>query len=326
MNPLVGFLKHFYQSALHKTKHDWEIILYCIGTAAMFWILNAMGKVYHHTLTIPIQYQFPTRSYVPLTSLPGELKVQVEGRGWDLTRAIWTWDKESIVVKLDKPLETRYLLPSKWLGRAKEILPAVNVESVESDTIFCAFDRIEKKLVGLYVDLQDIKLKPGFRISSPIQVNPKFVEFKGAASRIRHLPQMLPVKIDARQINDSYDQNIPLDFSEEYPRNQLLNYETEAINVQFSVRPSLEEEMTVGLQERNKDKYPGLFLKEKKVLITFLVSDSEKPKLKPSDFSVVADMATFNPADSTVEVRLEHKPVAVSDVKVAIKKTRAYAR
>ena len=326
MNQLVGFLQHFYHSALRKSKHEWEIILYCVGTAALFWILNAMGKVYHHTLSIPIEYRYSAQRYVPLESLPASLDVRVEGKGWDLTRAIWTWEKESIVVNFDKPIETRYLLPTNWLSRAQEILPEVKVESVNTDTIFCRFDRIETKLIGLYVDLQDIQLKPGFRISSPIRLTPKILEFKGAATLIRNLPQSLPVKIDARKINDSFDQNVALDFSEEYPKNQLLTYDRDMINVQFSVRPFLEEEMDVPLLVENNDVYPTLILKEKKVAVTFLVSDSEKTSLRPADFKVVADMATFNPADSTVEVRLVSKPVAVSDVKVAIQKTRAYVR
>jgi len=324
MNQLVGFLQHFYHSALHKDKKEWKIILYCVGTAALFWILNAMGKTYHHTLSIPIEYKYSRQIYVPLESLPVKLDVTVEGRGWDLTQAIWTWEKEPILVNFDKPLETKYLLPGKWLDRAKGIFPTVRVESIMSDTIFCRFDRIEKKLVGLYVDLQDIQLKSGFRISSPIRLTPKFVEFKGAATLIRNLPQLLPVKIDARRIQDSFDQNVVLDFSSEYPKNQLLTFDLENINVQFSVRPSLEEEMVVPLLMKNTNTQPELYLKEKKVILTFLVSDDEKQKLQTSDFRVVADMATFNQADSTVEVRLEISPRSVSDVKVAIQKTRAY--
>jgi hypothetical protein len=137
---------------------------------------------------------------------------------------------------------------------------------------------------------------------------------------------MLPLKVDARNVNDSFDKNIPLDFSEEYPKNQLLNYDLEQINVQFKVRPSLEEEIEVPLQVKNPQAQPGLHLKERKVVLTFLVSEKEKSGLKLSDFRVVADMETFNPADSTVEVRLESQPKAVSDVQVAIKKTRAYVR
>jgi hypothetical protein len=106
----------------------------------------------------------------------------------------------------------------------------------------------------------------------------------------------------------------------------LLNYELDAVNVQFSVRPSLEDEMEIAIEPIHGEATRGLFLKERKVLITFLVSDKEKKNIRPSDFRVVADMASFNPADSTVEVRLESKPRSVSDVQLGISKTRVYAR
>lgn len=326
MNPVLGFLQHFYHSALRKSKQEWKIVLYCIGIAALFWFLNAMGKVYHHTLEIPVQYEYARSRYLAIASLPNTWKVQVEGRGWDLARAIWDWEQAPLRVRISKPLETQFLLPQAWTRKTRDLLPEVKVEAITEDTLFCRFDRIEKKLVGLYVDLQEIRLRPGYQIASPIQLTPRFIEFRGAASLIRNLPSMLPVKIDARNINESFDQNVALDFSAEYPRNALLNYELDAVNVQFSVRPSLEDEMEIAIETLHPELRPGLVLKERKVLITFLVSDKEKKNIRPSDFRIVADMESFNPADSTVEVRLESKPKSVSDVQLGISKTRVYAR
>jgi len=326
MNQLVGILQHFYNSALRKNKHEWEIILYCVGTAALFWILNAMGKTYHHTLKIPLEYHYQKDSYLPLESLPKNLDVLVEGRGWDLTRAIWAWRKDPITISFDKPREIGYLLPGKWKEQAIKILPEVKVEAILMDTIFCRFDRIEKKRVELYVDLKEIRVKNGYQITSPIRITPKYVEFRGAASRIRNLPAMLPVKIESRDIKETFDQNVPLDFSEDFPNDELLSHNLDAINVQFTVRPSLEEEMEVPVLLKNGNLKPKLFLKERKVLLSFLVSDADRKKLKPADFKVVADMSTFNSADSTVEVRLESKPKMVSDVQVPIRKTKVYGQ
>ena len=325
MNQFVGFLQHFYTSALRKDKHDWEIISYCVGTAALFWFLNAMGKVYHHQISIPIHYQYAGKSYLPVESLPEKIEVNVVGKGWDLAREIWSWEPKVQRINIGKPMEVKYLIPSDWLPNLKTLLPVVQVEGVSTDTIFCRFDRIEKKLVGLYVDLQDIKLQEGYQISSPVQISPRYIEFVGAASLIHNLPAMLPVKIDARNINSSYDQNIGIDFSEEYPKNQLLNYDQDVVNVQFTVRPSLEEEVQVQLDVINAAVHPTLFLKERKVTVSFLVSEKDKKLVKPSDFEVVADIQSFNPADSTVEVLLKKKPDFVSDVQVGISKTKVYA-
>jgi hypothetical protein len=282
-----------------------------------------MGKVYHHTLQVPVEYQYDKSRIVAISSLPSVLDVQVEGRGWDIARAIW-WDKKPVRIRINKPLEAEYLLPSQWENKTREVLTEVKVEKIGTDTIFCRFDPIEKKQVGLYVDLQDIRLRMGYQISSPIRLTPRFVEFRGAASLIRNLPAMLPVRVDARNISESFDQNVGLDFSEEYPKNQLLNYDLDKVNVQFTVRPSLEESLDIPIEMVNARS--GLGLKETKATVTFLVSDSEKPELRLNAFRVVADMATFNPADSTVEVRLEKYPETVSDVQVGIKKTRVYVR
>lgn len=326
MDQFINLLRHFYQSALRKDKHDWEVVSYCVATAALFWFLNAMGKVYHHTLSLPVQYQFASASFLPVSSLPENIEVEVVGKGWDLAREIWSWEKKVQRVKIGRPLETPYLVPSEWLPSVKHLLADVQVEAVVDDTIFCRFDRIEKKLVGLYVDLQDIKLREGYQISSPIQISPKFIEFKGASSLIRNLPAMLPVKIDARNVSSSFDQNVPIDFSEEYPRNQLLTYEQDAVNVQFSVRPSLEEELQIPIGVWHGQIHPNLYLKERKVSVSFLVSEKDKGRIEPGLFQIVADFETFNPADSTVEVVLKQRPDFVSDVQVGIAKTKVYAR
>ena len=59
--------------------------------------------------------------------------------------------------------------------------------------------------------------------------------------------------------------------------------------------------------------------------VSFLVSEKDKQLIKPTDFQVVADIQSFNPADSTVEVVLKKKPDFVSDVQVGISKTKVYA-
>jgi hypothetical protein len=326
MRYLLKAIQHFFLSVVRKNKHDWEIILYCVGTAALFWFLNAMGKVYRYPVSVPVQFQFDQKKVLAVSSLPNSLEVIAEGKGWNLLRQMWAPDPGELLVKIDNPLEKRYLIPQKWQQSIREIMPSVKVESVVSDTIFCRFDKLETRQVGLYADLKDIRLRPGYQITSHVEISPRFIEFKGAASLVRNLPPMLPLKIDARNVRDAFDKNIPLDFSEEYPRNSLLNYEQEFVNVRFSVRPSLEEEMEIMLETSGADAYPGLYLKERKVLVTFLVSEGEKKKIKPEDFQAVADFNSFNPADSTIEVVLRKRPESVSDVQLSISKTRVYGR
>jgi hypothetical protein len=106
MNALLQFVKHFYRSALRKERRDWEIICYCILVSSLFWFLNAMGKMYQHTLKVPVEYRYNQKMFVPVASLPDFVEVKAEGRGWDMLRAIWAKNPSQLEVTITDPLKT----------------------------------------------------------------------------------------------------------------------------------------------------------------------------------------------------------------------------
>ena len=326
MKVLLQFLRHFYRSALRKDKRDWEIISYCIMVSGLFWVLNAMGKVYHHTLTVPVEYQYNQKLYVPVASLPDFVEVKAEGRGWDMLKAIWAKNPSVLRVPINKPLTTLNLYPKEWQPQIHEMMPSVKLERVLGDSIFCRFDPVESRDIPLMADLKDFSVKAGYRISSPVSFTPPVVRFTGAASLVRSLPPHLPVKISGTNVQESVDQNVNLDFQADYPRNELLSYDPEVANVHFSIRPALEDEMEVPVQLIHQENLPGLFLKENKVTILYLVSLPDREKIQAKDFRLVADASSFNPADSTVELQLKKWPALVSDAHPGSKKIRVYGR
>ena len=324
MKAILRFLRHFYQSALRKEKRDWEVIGYCVLVSGLFWFLNAMGKVYHHELKIPVEYRYNQSIYVPVTSMPEYVEVRAEGRGWDLVRAMWARSTSSLLVPVKKPLQTFNLLPAEWQPALREMLPSVRLEAVLTDSIYCRFDPIESREIPLIADLKDFSVKAGYRISGPVKITPSSIRFTGAASMVRNLPPQLPVSISGNNVQESYDQNLSLDFQDEYPQNGLLRYEPDKVNVHFSVRSALEDEMEVQVQLENAASRPGLFLKEDRIRIHYLVAIPDRQKVQPSGFRVTADLGTFNPADSTVELRIRKHPAIVSDAHPTHGKIRVY--
>jgi hypothetical protein len=98
------------------------------------------------------------------------------------------------------------------------------------------------------------------------------------------------------------------------------------VNVHFSIRSALEDEMQIPIMLINSDKNPNLILKENKILINYLVAQNDRQNVQASGFRVVADVATFNPADSTVEILIKKQPAIVSDVQPSSRKIRVYGR
>jgi hypothetical protein len=326
MNALLLFFRHFYQSALRKEKRDWEIISYCVMVSSLFWFLNAMGKVYHHNIKVPVRYQFNQKLYVPIASLPEFVEIKAEGRGWDLVRAIWMRNPSVLNVSVSNPLQTLNLYPGDWQGKMREMMPSVKLVNVLTDSIFCRFDPIESREIKLIADLKDFTVKNGYRISSPVKITPSSIRFTGAASLIRSLPPQLPLSISGKDVQDSFDQNISLDFQDEYPKNELLQYGPEMVNVHFSIRSALEDEIEIPIEIDHAEKQPGLYLKENRQRVHYLVSIPDRQKVRAGDFRLAADMATFNPADSTVELVVSKHPPIISDPQPESKKIRVYGR
>jgi len=326
MKAVLQFFHYFYQSVRKKGKGDWEVIFYCILVSGLFWFLNAMGKVYHHTLSIPVEYRYDQNSCIPVSNLPDHVKVQTEGRGWNMLRAIWARTPSVLQISVEKPLSTLAIVSGSWQPELRAMLPYLKLEQVITDSIPCRFDPIESREVTLIADLKDFNLKPGYRIASPVKITPGTVKFTGAASLIRSLPPQLTVPVSGNNVQESFDQNISLEFQGDYSRSELLNYGPESVNIHFNVRSALEDEREVPIRLLNADRQPGLYLKEEKVTVNYLVSIPDREKIQLSEFRLVADMLSFNPADSTLELSLEKWPAIVSDANPAMKKIRVYGR
>jgi YbbR domain-containing protein len=326
MNAVLQFIRHFFESALRKEKRDWEVIFYCILVSGLFWILNAMGKIYHHTVQVPVEYHYDRNQFVPVASMPEFVEVRTEGRGWNMLRAIWARNPSVLTIDIPKPLSTLNIFPEKWAGSIKAMMPSVKVEAILTDSIFCRFDPIESREIPLFADLSDFQLKTGYRIIGQIKITPSTIRFNGAASLIRSLPAQLPVRISGNDVQENFDQNIGLTLPGEFSQNELLHHSPEAVNVHFSVKSNLEDELEIPVQILNQNLHPNLFLKEEKVVINYLVAIPDRAKIKPGDFNLCADFAKFNPGDSTVDLELQKWPERVSDAHPLQTKIRVYVK
>lgn len=326
MKTILGFLRHLYQSALRKGKREWEIIFYCIGTSALFWLLNAMGKVYRHEIAMPVRYRYDESRFIMIASLPSTVNIRVEGRGWELARAMLGWQREGVEVFIEKPLNTRFLNPENWLYQARGHYPGVKVNAIVADSLYCRFDKKVRRTLSLTADLKDVGLRPGFRIDGPVQLTPATLVVEGAESLVRNLPDPLPVRLGMQNLQESVDQNVQIDPGPDFRDSPLLSLRSEMVNVRFTVRSAMEQALLVPVEFEQAGKEPALQTGEDKAELIFLISEKDRPRISAGDFRVVADPATLNPSDSTVELKVVKKPDFVSGVELSATRIRVYAR
>jgi len=68
------------------SKHRWRTILFCMGGAMMFWLLNALNKVYTTDINYPVVFIIDESKVVFTKVPPPIIRLEVTGGGWKLLR------------------------------------------------------------------------------------------------------------------------------------------------------------------------------------------------------------------------------------------------
>lgn len=98
------------------SKHRWRTILFCMGCAIMFWLLNALNKVYTTDINYPVVFIVGESKVVFSKTPPPTICLEVTGGGWKLLRYLLRFNVqpiELIVAQVSKKgkIKSEYLLP-----------------------------------------------------------------------------------------------------------------------------------------------------------------------------------------------------------------------
>ena len=67
-------------------KHRWKTIFFCMGGAMVFWLLNALNKVYTTDISYPVSFTIDESKVAFAKEPPSAIRLEVTGGGWRLLR------------------------------------------------------------------------------------------------------------------------------------------------------------------------------------------------------------------------------------------------
>lgn len=67
-------------------KHRWQIIFFCIAGAIVFWLFNALNKVYTTDINCPFSFIIDESQVAFAKEPPSAIRLEVTGGGWRLLR------------------------------------------------------------------------------------------------------------------------------------------------------------------------------------------------------------------------------------------------
>ncbi|KXK31544.1 MAG: hypothetical protein UZ12_BCD005000275 [Bacteroidetes bacterium OLB12] len=104
---------------------NWKAVSLCFLAAAVFWLFNAFNKNYSTEIRFPLVIEYNQSRFIPIGNLPTELRLNVNGNGWDLFRKSIGISLPQLTVNIERPLEIKnsrqYIasFASVAVGRAK---------------------------------------------------------------------------------------------------------------------------------------------------------------------------------------------------------------
>jgi hypothetical protein len=213
-------------------------LILCLLAAAVIWLLNALNKNnYTVSVQYPIEFVYNQKLYVPTTPLPKTITVSITGNGWKLFRKSWLpFRSQAIRYPVNQPLQTKFINTASLAASLSDHAKDVRVNFVAGDTLALNFDRLAAQEVPVVVDSSGIDLADRMVVSSLINVSPRTIRFEGPARLLRAMPDTIKVKIPARRLALSYDEELRLPI----PRHPLLRASADQVTVSFEVAELLQ--------------------------------------------------------------------------------------
>jgi hypothetical protein len=163
-------------------------------------------------------------------------------------------------------------------------------------------------------------LSEGFRLVSPVSIVPRFINFEGPSSLLKALPDSILLNIPLKNIDEKFEEEIAIN----YVQSSLIEADYTKVKVSFNVAQFKKETQLVPIHRINFPQKDSFILGNQVLEVSYWLRRDESKVVQPEDFRLIADFNSLNKTDSTITIRLEQKPMFVSDIRVNRASIRVY--
>ncbi|MBN8576535.1 MAG: hypothetical protein J0L66_06300 [Cytophagales bacterium] len=189
---------------------NWKAVSLCFLAAAVFWLFNAFNKNYATEIRFPLHIEYNQSRFVPIATLPTELKLNVSGNGWDLFRKSLGLRLPELTINLERPLEVKRIAGTALPPLLAAQLNGLTINHVVTDTLRLLFDEQDVHTFGLKADLSEVWFRDGFGITSPVTFTPDSVKIEGARSVLHRMPEKILIKLPRLMLDESYNHSVEI--------------------------------------------------------------------------------------------------------------------
>ena len=292
-----------------------KVVILSIGTAAIFWIFNALNHDYETTVGYPVNWQFNTEKYIVVDELPSKVNINVKGLGWNLLRASFGFKVKPITIVLNNPAASKKIAGVSLTNRIADELEELRLNYVLDDTLKLNIDTRAVRSFAVYVDSASISLKENYRIVSPISCDTDLLELEGPKSMLDSIDSdKYELVIKEKDISSDYDEQV--DF--EIARADLFLFKPRSAHVAFSVAEFINDEKQVMVEQVGFPEDKSIYIADSVGIVQYTVRKDLEQEVIADSIKIIADFTLINPLDSTLVLTIEKYPPEISGVHLAL--------
>lgn len=197
---LVKLLVNLFQF----NRTNWKAVSLCFLAAAVFWLFNAFNKSYSTEIRFPLHLAYNESRFIPVSELPKELRLNVNGNGWDLFRKSIGISLPQLTVNIERPLELKKIPGTALPPLLASQLGGLNINHVVNDTLRIQFDERDTHLFKVVPDLSDVWFREGYGRISEVVVSPDSVRLEGPRTILHRMADVVSVKMPKLNLDENY--------------------------------------------------------------------------------------------------------------------------
>jgi hypothetical protein len=288
---------------------DWKAITFCVFAAITFWFFNAMTSDYSVDVTHPLVIHYDDDQYIPLSSVPNQIKFSTTASGWDIFTKTNFINSSPIELDLDDDFKKRkYITAARLKSIVAKQMDGIRINEILEDTIYVNFDKVRSKKVKLQIDPKKLLLAEGYRLSGAVFIEPSEAIVTGPSSLLKNIPDVFILKLEDKDISDKYEEEIPFNPSVD----KKFKFNIDKVKVEFETFKLERIEKKLNLSKLNFPKKKKILVSEETATLIYYARKGDLPLIDLQKFDAQIDFFSINGKDKTIKIKLKRVPELIN--------------
>lgn len=295
-NPLFNVLRFN-----HK---NWKAVVLCIFAATVFWFFNALNKTYTTNINFPLIFSYDRENFVPVKSLPQEVKVNVTGNGWDLFRRSSGVKIPPLEIPLDRPMDTKKIVGSTLPAFFSNQMEGLQINYVLTDTLYVNIEPKVGRWIRLKIDTTKLNLRKGYMLASHVSIMPDSIHIEGPKPLINEMAEPVFITVPFTNIDEHFMEDVEV----QIPSSEIIKRNPPTVAVMFNVDKAITVQDSIRLIIKNLPSTIWPVLGREEIPITLVVPQSMQNLLKLDSAKAILDLKKVERGERLVLPKIEGLP------------------